>query len=386
MPLRPTEIAVIKNDKGIYRMRALTFILAAGFVAGAWADDALTLEQTDAWTNIASAEHKARFKRGTLSLEGSSHQPLTYLTKTDYENFDLTFEFQVYKWCASGLVIHAPRNGAYRAGIEIEISGHPDHKGDRFSTGAIFRVKAPDAIVPNTPEQWRTCRVHMAWPHLQVQIDDEVMQDVNLQNEPALAGTLRRGAVGFLHNSGELNVRNFSLTPLPDSEGHVDMFNGRNLDGWTKLEGPADFEVEDGVIHASGGNGYLQYNALVQDFDLRMYVRTSPGANGGVFFRWQRETGGDRGTEIQIWDITGGVMPTASVYGIERADDALITPGEWQLLQISARGGHCTTYLNGGKAAETDALPYIRKGYIVLQMHSQGWIDFRDPVLVPKDN
>ncbi len=367
-------------------MRVLTLILAAGFCVTALANDVLTLEQSDGWETIASDEHKLRLKRGVLSLEGSSHAPLAHLSKADYENVDLKFEFQVHKWCASGLVIHAPRNGAYRAGIEIEFSGHPDHKGDIFSTGALFRVKAPDSVVPNTEKDWRTCRVRMAWPQLRVQIDDKVVQDVNLENEPGFAGTLRQGAVGFLHNSGELNVRNFELTRLPDTEGHVSMFNGSDLDGWTKIDGPAKFDVSDGVIRASGGNGYLQYDELVQDFDLHMYVRTSPGANGGVFFRWQREDGGDRGTEIQVWDITGGVMPTASIYGIERADDALITPGEWQLLQIHVRGSRCTTHLNGGKAAETDALPHIRKGYIVLQMHSQGWIDFRDPVLVSRDD
>ncbi|GJM27306.1 MAG: hypothetical protein DHS20C16_37210 [Phycisphaerae bacterium] len=366
-------------------MRVLASILVVVLGSTAWAEGTLTFDMPEAWDVNGADDQTAEFKRGVLTLSGTAHRPLAYFSAQDFENFDLTFEFKVYKWCASGLMIHGPRNGAYRAGIEIELSGHPDHKGDVYSTGAIFRVKAPEAIVPNTEKQWRTCRVRMAWPQLFVQIDDAIVQNVNFENEPALAGTLRRGAVGFLHNSGELNVRNFSLSPLPDTEGHVTMFNGRDLDGWTKLDGPATFEVVDGVIRASGGNGYLQYDAMVQNFDLRMYVRTSPGANGGVFFRWQREDGGDRGTEIQIWDVIGGVMPTASVYGIARADDALITPGEWQLLQISARDGRCTTYLNGVKAAETDALPYIRKGYIVLQMHSQGWIDFRDPILVLKD-
>lgn len=366
-------------------MRVLALFLMAGMSSPAWADGVLTLEDPDAWNTLATDDHRSQLKRGVLSLEGAAHTPLAYLSKRDYENFDLTFEFLVYKWCASGLVIHAPRNGAYRAGIEIELSGHPDHKGDVFSTGAIFRVKAPDNIVPNTAKQWRTCRVRMAWPQLYVQIDDDVVQNVDLENEPGLAGTLRTGAVGFLQSSGKLNLRNFALTPLPDSEGHVAMFNGSDLEGWTKIEGPAKFVVNDGVIRASGGNGYLQYDEMLQDFDLQMYVRTSPGANGGVFFRWQREDGGNRGTEIQIWDITGGVMPTASVYGIERADDALITPGEWQLLQINVRGSRCITYLNGGKAAETDALPHIRKGYVVLQMHSQGWIDFRDLIVIPRD-
>jgi len=366
-------------------MKSVCIVFFAIAASIAFANETLTFKKANAWEQMAVDGQSITYKRDVLRLDGTAHAPAEFLSKVDYENFDLTFEFKVYKWCASGLVIHAPRNDAYRAGIEIELSGHPDHKGDIFSTGALFRVKAPDAVVPNTEKQWRTCRVRMAWPRLRVQIDDLVVQDVNLEEVSGLSGVLRRGAVGFLHNSGELNVRNFSLTPLPDSEGHVTMFNGRDLEGWSKLEGPAKFEVTDGFIRASGGNGYLQFDELLQDFDLQMYVRTSPGANGGVFFRWQREDGGNRGTEIQVWDVTGGVMPTASVYGIERADDALITPGEWQLLQIKVLESHCTTYLNGGKAAVTDALPHVRKGYIVLQMHSQGSIDFKDIVLIPRD-
>lgn len=366
-------------------MRVIAIVVMAGMSSAVFAGAELTLENADAWAGHAVDGQSYKLKRGELAFEGSAHTPIEYLSEDDYENFDLTFEFQVQKWCASGLLIHAPRNGAYRAGMEIELSGHPGHTGTVYATGGIFRVRAPEATVPNTPKLWRTCRVRMDWPQLFVQIDDAVVQNINIESEPGLAGNLRRGAVGFLHSSGELNVRNLSLKPLPDSEGHVSMFNGRDLEGWTKIDGPADFEVHEGVLRASGGNGYLRYDELFEDFDLRMYIRTSPGANGGVFFRWQREDSGDRGTEIQIWDITGGVMPTASVYGIERADDALITPGEWQLLQINVRDSHCITYLNGGKAAETHALPHVRKGYIVLQMHSQGWVEIRDPVVVPRD-
>ena len=70
-------------------------------------------------------------------IRRTDNEPAAILTKDDYENFELDFEFKVHQWCESGLFIHAPRNGAFRAGIEIEFGAY--NREDAYGSGAVFR-------------------------------------------------------------------------------------------------------------------------------------------------------------------------------------------------------------------------------------------------------
>jgi hypothetical protein len=200
--------------------------------------------------------------------------------------------------------------------------------------------------------------------------------------------TLRRGPIGFRDLLGwGFDVRAMTLTPLPDSERRVRLYNGVDFAGWREVR-PRDakWEANGEVLVGRDGNGYLQHEHLTQDFDLRFYYRTTPTANGGVFFRWMTDDS-DRGNEIQILDVAEVTMPSGSIYTLARADTQALRPvGEWQLLQLSVRGSHAVTLLNGVKCAETDALSKVRPGHITLQMHKENSrIEFRDLLLVPHD-
>jgi hypothetical protein len=195
---------------------------------------------------------------------------------------------------------------------------------------------------------------------------------------------LRRGPIGIQNLGWGVEIRNMILKPLPDTEHAIVMFNGKDLTGWAVDGGEARWSVVDGAIHTTG-DGYLKHEKVVEDFDLRMYVRTSPAANGGVYFRWLRmDPFRDRGHEIQILDVADAIMTTGSIYGIERGDDLPITPGQWELLQVFARGQEAVVYLNGVKSCATKELKHVRPGHICLQMHRGGTtIDWKDLVLLP---
>jgi hypothetical protein len=265
------------------------------------------------------------------------------------------------------------------------LSGHPKEHDSPFTTGAVFRRLAPKTNARKKPGEWNTCRVRMDWPQLKVVMNDQVVQDVDL-DEAGLGHLLRRGPFGF-QNFGQdaLQVRNMTLTPLPDTENGIVLPADEALTGWTIADGEAKWAGDGSVIRASDGNGHLVYEAVCKDFDFRCCLRTSAAAtNGGVHFRWP-EDGRGKGQEMQIYNVTGAVMPTGSIYGIARSDDYLIRPGEWMLIQIIGRGPRVTTYIDGQKAAETHDLSIVNPGRMALQMHSKGWIEFKDLVLVPKD-
>lgn len=331
------------------------------------------LEDPAAWETIGGTAKSFEIRDGQLRIQQGGGEPSAIITRENYENFVLRFRFNYHKWEESGLYIHAPANGAWRAGLEIELADHAGDAPDPYRAGAIFRHVPPKVVAVKEPGEWNDCAVHMDWPHLRVTINDQVVQDLNLDEHPRLRHTLRRGRIGFQNNLGwGMHIADFELTPLPDSAGRITMFNGENLDGWRPVRNKrAWWTVEDGVLRGAGGNGYLQYVRECQDVALQLYYRCSSSANGGVFFRW-KDDDSDRGNEVQLLDVPGAGMVSGSIYGHVRGRDDLFHPGEWNLLQVFVEGSHAVTYINGQKSAETSSLDKIWPGHITLQMHRDG--------------
>ena len=338
------------------------------------------------WEQLGGASDTFVFKEGALLSQWSGQEPAAMLTRADYENFDLTFDFMMGQWCESGLFIHAPRNGAFRAGLEIEIADNAGGAPSPVVAGSIFERVPPKQVSIKPFNEWNTCRVHMDWPHLAVHMNEVLIQDLDLSKDESLRYTLRRGAIGFQHLGCPIEIRHLKIQPLPDTEKGLVLFNGQDLTGWHVVKGDSVWEVKDGAIVGSVANGYLAHAVVCQDFDLRAMIKTSPASNGGIFFRWLPGSLDDRGNEVQILDVPGSHMVTGSVYNLERGNDLALTPGQWELLQLSVRGNHIITHVNGLKCAETNSLTTLRPGNIVLQMHkTKSWMAFKDLVLAPSE-
>ena len=371
-----------------HRITGLMALLA--LAAGHTAEPATPLDllaDAGAWETIGGTARSFTFLDGGLQIQQGGGEPSAIITRENYENFAIQFDFNYHQWEESGLYLHAPANGAWQAGLEIELADHAGEAPDPFRAGAVFRHVAPRVVAVKEPGAWNTCRVRMDWPHLQVTINDELVQDLDLDAHPRLKHTLRSGRIGFQNNLGwGMEIRNLLLAPLPDSAPAITMFDGKTLEGWTPVRNKrAWWTPESGVLRGKGGNGYLQYQQPCQDFSFQGYYRASSSANGGVFFRWKSDDS-DRGNEVQILDVPGVGMVSGSIYGFVRGRDDLFTPGAWNLLQVFVSGGHAVTYVNGRKSAETDQLDKIWPGHITLQMHrDDATIDWKDLVLIPAD-
>jgi hypothetical protein len=362
--------------------------LAMLFCAAAMTTEILRpLEHPDDWEAVGGSATSFRILEETLQIQQGQAEPSAILTREDYENFDLNFEFRCHEWEESGLLIHAPWNGSWRAGLIIALGDHAGDEPDVFRSGAIFRHVAPKVMAVKPHGEWNVCEVHMDWPQLRVVLNGQVVQDLDLSSHPRLGHTLRRGRLGFLNSYGwGMEVRNMTVTPLPDTAGAVTMLDGETLAGWNPVRNKrAWWTVADGVLRGEGGNGYLQYETPCKDFALDLYFRASSSANGGVFFRWKGDDS-DRGHEIQILDLPDVGMVSGSIYGLVRGRDDLFKPGEWNLMQIFVKGTHAITYINGHQSAETDQLDKVDPGHITLQMHRDGsTIEWRDLVLMTAD-
>jgi len=171
------------------------------------------------------------------------------------------------------------------------------------------------------------------------------------------------------------NIRKH-LSEMPEEEGFVSIFNGKDLTGWKGLvENPIvrakmtpaqlataqakadeqmrrDWKVENGLL-VFDGTGYDNLCSVKQYGDIEMYVEwlldpSSKEADAGIYLR---------GTpQVQIWDTArvnaGAQVGSGGLYNNEKnpskplkvADNAL---GEWNTFYIKMIGDRVTVYLNG---------------------------------------
>ena len=340
----------------------------------------------DGWVKEGAAGFVVRDEK--LICNGAGNWPTWLRTQELYENFVLRLEYKGFYGAESGVFFAAPVHGLVsRTGYEIQIS---DNRGRdlKHSPGAIFGALAPlkEAARKYNDPEFNDLEIRFEWPRLKVTLNNEVVQDLDVREHPKLKHRPRVGYIGFQDRGKPVHFRNIRIQRLPNQvmDRWQAMLNGKDLTGWTISEKcSAAWSVEDdGALLGEKGHGYLISNDSYQDCALSFYTRSSPLANGGVFFRWLSER--NRGFEIQIEDIPDSNDPTGSIYNRVRAERLPIVPGEWALMQVFLKGTTCVVRLNGVVVAESQQMPRPREGKISLQMHTgNGWVRWKDLKIRP---
>lgn len=167
----------------------------------------------------------------------------------------------------------------------------------------------------------------------------------------------------------ELSLALVGAAVLPAAEkGYKDLFNGKDLTGWTLVKGRGKgYVVENGVLVCpEDGGGNLFTEKEYADFSLRLEWRLWDGGNNGVGIRAPLE--GDAayvGMEIQVLDEASekykkgaGLKPTqmtGSVYDVFAAKSGHVKrDGAWNSYEIEARGRKIKVTLNGVVITEVD--------------------------------
>jgi hypothetical protein len=188
-------------------------------------------------------------------------------------------------------------------------------------------------------------------------------------------------------------------------ETEVELFNGKDLSGWTKRGGEATYAVEDGVIVGRSApdtpNTFLTTNEEFGDFILELDFKIDPkDFNSGVQIRSHSrpENGQERvyGYQVEIdtepdrrW--TGGIYFEAGsqhengdwirkagwLHDLSKNEAAQNERhlGEWNHFKIEAQGRRIQTWLNGVPAADftdRDDDAFTASGFIGLQVHGVG--------------
>jgi hypothetical protein len=179
----------------------------------------------------------------------------------------------------------------------------------------------------------------------------------------------------------------FIASPVYSQEKWEMLFNGKDLKGWTKIAGKADYLVKEGVIIGTSKSGtpntFLITDKKYANFILELEYKVEDGLNSGIQFRSQSKkeykNGRVHGYQFEIdpsaraW--SGGIYDEARrgwIYTMEKnpvAKSAYKTAA-WNHIRIEAIGSTVRTWLNGVPCASIlDDLPEASSGFIALQVH-----------------
>ncbi|MDO5981852.1 DUF1080 domain-containing protein [Flavivirga spongiicola] len=202
----------------------------------------------------------------------------------------------------------------------------------------------------------------------------------------------------------KIDLKEF-LSKMPNDEGYVSLFNGKDLSGWEGLvKNPIarakmskhalakaqktanaqmlrDWFVKDGIIGFKG-EGYNNICTIKDygDFEMLVDWKITNGGDSGIYLR---------GTpQVQIWDIArtnvGAQVGSGGLYNNQKNEKTPLTVadnpiGEWNTFRIKMVGDRVTVHLNGILVTDNVVLenywdrklPIFTKEAIELQAHGE---------------
>lgn len=285
-------------------------------------------ESTFGWTVFGDANWAV--EEGILEADKGAGGWIA--TTSQFTNFELSATLRLTHAGTTGLVV--------RGGLE----GHPSENG----SGVVLLENKEDE------GEWQTVVVKA--------LGDELSATVNGE-DVELSASRDRGYIGFQYHHyhrekrdvkleiKEVKLRPLQLTPL---------FNGENLDGWNIIPDRASkFEVVDGAINITDGNGQIETAGTYRDFVLQLdIISNGEELNSGVFFRgpvgvfW-------KGYESQVrnhWMRDDRTRPvdygTGGLYGVQPTRKVVSTDHEWFSKTVVAEGNHTAVWINGYQVSD----------------------------------
>jgi hypothetical protein len=193
-----------------------------------------------------------------------------------------------------------------------------------------------------------------------------------------------------------------AVTVKPGKDGFVQLFNGRNLNGWAG--DPKYWSVQDGAITGQA-DGTLKMNrfltwkgSTIRNFDLRVKVWISPGGNSGIQYRGTSRP--DLGLDIvtgyqcdvvantpqyngmlyeergrRILSHTGEkviVDPDGQPWVVGQLPAKEFAPGQWHEYRVLVRGNHHQHWIDGHPTADLidlDEQGRAVEGVLAVQVH-----------------
>ena len=166
------------------------------------------------------------------------------------------------------------------------------------------------------------------------------------------------------------------------------LFNGKDLKGWDKIQGTADYQVEGdeiiGISKLGTPSTYLRSKDTYSDFILEVEVKVEVGLNSGIQFRSMSKkdykNGDVHGYQAEIdpaeraW--AGGIFDQSRrgwIYPVTMNEPGrkAFRNGQYNAYRIEAIGSTIRTWVNGVQVTNlVDDM--TAEGFIALQVHKIG--------------
>lgn len=322
------------------------------------------------------------------------------LTDEAFGDFEVALEMKNDFGPDSGLFLRSTEDGnAFQARIDYHKGGNlmglygegklgarPNLRNFLFLDRVtdIRELTMPSApSLPVRPEAWARFWRHGEWNELRARITGNPpsittwINDVKFAEwrDPEGVRHPEKGSIGLQVHGGGDSTREFvryrhvrvkRLKPAPalntvsaaeQAEGFQPLFDGRTLAGWMNSDRTEPrTPVQDGCLNPHRAGHYmLVHTQQWSNFVLRLDFKLSPKCNSGVFIRTGSLTPrpgrdvGFNGLEIALDDTqTAGFHDTGALYDLSRPTRNAMRPiGEWNQLQITAKGPNLEVALNG---------------------------------------
>lgn len=189
-------------------------------------------------------------------------------------------------------------------------------------------------------------------------------------------------------------------------EGFKPLFNGKDLTGWTRVNGDGEFKIEGDCVVGLGNNvksnTFLRTDKTYKNFDFRFEMKFDDlQGNSGVMFRALQKPGADGrvngyqcehdNTEKRAWTAglydearRGWLSPKkndkdaknpenlAAQKAFTEKGKTLFKWTDWNEIRIVCEGKHIQMWLNGEKRVDyvDEAPEFTPEGFFALQVHA----------------
>ncbi|MBV8166849.1 MAG: DUF1080 domain-containing protein [Alphaproteobacteria bacterium] len=162
------------------------------------------------------------------------------------------------------------------------------------------------------------------------------------------------------------------------NRGWTTLLDGTSMNGWSPI-GNANWRVNNGVVEADSGNGFLVSQNTYGDVQIRAEFWVDGTANSGIFIRCSdpSKITAENAYEVNIFDTrpdpsygTGAIVNVAKVVPMPKAAN------KWNQYDITAKGNRFTVVLNGQRTVNGATDVRHARGWIGLQ-YAGGVVRFR---------
>lgn len=130
-----------------------------------------------------------------------------------------------------------------------------------------------------------------------------------------------------------------------DSEGWIELFNGKDLTGWKASEG-VEWKVEDGTIVTPPQRSHLFTDQEFTNFVFKADVMTTPGSNSGIYIHTKLDPAPEKpayfwpqmGYETQVNVTHKDPVKTGSLYNVVKLYETPAQDNKWWTQEITVKG------------------------------------------------